>query len=116
MSRNLKLLPVHERSWVSFSVLEVDPSPVLFDALEELKGLPVPEEFESYVGCVGDEEEQGFGPTTSPFEGGSLLWVRAHLLCKFAQHEEVVDDATNRAAWAYLAALPPDTRIVLYWE
>ena len=38
---------------------------------------------------------------------GDLLTLRFH--------EGVQDNPENRAAWAYLAELPPNARIVLYW-
>ena len=44
-----------------------------------------------------------------------LCHVSCADLLSLREHEGVQDNPENRAAWAYLAELPGDARIILYW-
>ena len=47
---------------------------------------------------------------------GPLHYVRAADLVALREHPSIKDDFKNRAIWAYLAELPPDWPVVLYWD
>ena len=51
--------------------------------------------------------EDVFGPPLHSVAASDLVALRSH--------DDVQSSGKNRAAWAYLAELPPDFRVVLYW-
>lgn len=55
-----------------------------------------------------------FGVTTKD-DMGPLRWVAAGALYAAADLTETTDWRA-RATWAYLGALPPSTKVVLYWN
>jgi hypothetical protein len=85
----------------------------------ELQTRDVPKGFTSFRGHPhGGKGDYGYGDTReTPFYGDPLRLARAGDLVRlFASHQGVTDNADNRAAWAYLACLPPDNWVALYWH
>jgi hypothetical protein len=68
---------------------------------------------EEPLSCFG---EGGYCSKTKDLYGSALAFVRAGDLAKLSGHGGVVDNPTNRAAWAFVAALPSAHRVVLYWH
>lgn len=117
----LALLPFdadHGEWGFSHTILSLERRSELFDAilkLEEERGQPVPEEFGTYL-CRDDEyEEAHYGNTQGTPYGEQLMWVSAGGLMGFGWHESISETPKNDAAWAYLRALPPQTKVALYW-
>lgn len=111
MGVDLTLLPLdyeNNDSGTAFSRLHLERRRELWDDIEKLPKKPIG----SVTGYMGDE----FGRQTEDCYGGGLKWVHAKELLPLKDHEAVQDNDTNRAIWAYLAALRPDTKIVLYWH
>lgn len=123
MGVDLSLLPFDCDHGTSFSfshtLLELERRRELWDpiySMETESGEPAPENFTSYRGDPGADGEHGYGKTTKTPYGDRIRFVSAFLLCKLKDHEAVRDNWKNRAIWAYLAELPPETKVALYWH
>ncbi len=66
--------------------------------------------------ATGKDGEHCYGETTHDPYGSPLRYVFVVDLMKVREHEGVTDNARNRAIWAYLAELPGDTKVALYWH
>ena len=131
MGVDLMLLPVEAlvlqkptRFW-SASIVDLERRRALWDAIMEL-----PCDFLAAPLCtpIGrqpnfdepneDNEDDWFWDlrqiTDEDFDS-PLCSVTVENLQSLRDHEGVRDNTKNRAAWAYLAELPPDTRIALFW-
>ncbi len=132
MSLNLNLLPFNSNSpsnMFSHTVLPLDLtlsltcSTSLRDQLRDLDGVVIEDEFNSHCGSHSgfseDEEtecqESGYGPTTSVIPDEELTFVTASQLVAI-DDPDIQGITLHRAAWAYLAALPPETKVALYWH
>lgn len=100
----------------SHTLLHCARSSALFAALRaQVREQPVPRAFMSYRGR-DEQGHLGYGNTQRTPYGEPLGWVLVRDLVAFHSHPHVRHDPQNRAVWAYLAALPPDTKVALYWE
>lgn len=121
MSLDLALLPFEGSEEVPFShsVLRTTMSYALGDELMEMekrRGRDVPVRFSSYLCRDEKYEESHYGNTQFTPYGERLKEVEVEDLLAFRDHELVQINPRNRAVWAYLAELPPRTRIALYWS
>lgn len=101
------------------SVLQLERRGGLWDPIvkiETARGEAVPEHFASYLSRNDDYEEAHYGVTTETPYGDRMKYVRASDLLAIGDHEGVTDNYKNRAVWAYLSALPSDTKVALYWH
>ncbi len=122
MGRDVYLLPFdgdgHGSSF-SHTVLSVDRTLIvqtLFEALEG-KGLVVPDHFNSFAGDDDPEhEEHTYGRTITDSYDVPLRYVLVSDLLPFGIDEGVWKCPRNRAIWAYLEALPPATKVALFWH
>ena len=92
-----------------------------FEAVEMTAGVPVPATFTSYMSrpeggeCRVCHTDSRYGVMKEDAYGSQIRMVYASDLLEGLKPDE--DWTTrNRAIWAYLAALKPDTRIALYWH
>ena len=119
MGLDLNLLPFDgDMGSMNFShtVLDCERRSQLFEELEGLPAVRVPEDFNTYL-CKDDEyEESHYGNTQDTPYGEPLTYVLAEQLVPFASHEGVENHFKNRAIWAYLKELPPRTKVALYWH
>jgi hypothetical protein len=82
-------------------------------ALESDHGRAVPARFQTYTARDGDEPH--YGNTQATPYGEPLRWLTAtELVDGIASIREGL--ALNRAAWAYLRALPVGYGVALYWH
>lgn len=79
------------------------------DAVEKRVGRNVPVHFTTYLARLPGKVDK------TPY-GKPLLMVPASELFDLATNKGVTDNPTNRAVWAYLAAVPGDTWIALWWH
>ena len=121
MGLDLRLLPfdadIEELSF-SHTILDCLRRGELFDEIlkiEEEHGLAVPDRFASFVGH-GKDGEPCYGVTVTTPYGEPLLYTTAASLLTLKDREGVTDNYQNRAIWAYLAELPPATKVALYWH
>jgi hypothetical protein len=116
MGVDLALLVEYSVNRDSFSIsqtrLECWRRRELFEAireLEKLHGVPVPRQFHAYA------REQYENTQTTQY-GDKLQMLMASDFVAFEKHSDVLDSDVNRAVWAYLRALNPETRVALYWH
>lgn len=118
MGVDLRLLPFDcDRGEFAYShtILDCERRRSLWTAVEKLPATPVPKGFTSFVGDRPDGES-GYGVTAETPYGEPLMATTAGQLLILKDHEGVIDNHKNRAIWAYLAELPPETRVALYWH
>lgn len=116
MGIDLDLLPVDAdfpNCSFSHSVLQCERRHNLWPAIQALPGQPVPDNFTSYLGGKG---EACYGKTVEDSYGDPVRWVRVRDLLTLRCREEVRDNSKNRAVWAYLAELPPEGKVALFWH
>ncbi len=118
MGVDLTLLPFDaDRANLSFShsVLGIERRRELWDLILEMEIDVVPNGFTSYLSRL-ENGETGYGETMETPYGEPLKYTKAERLVSLAHHEEVRNNFKNRAVWAYLMELPPETKIALYWR
>lgn len=116
MGLDLRLLPF-DSDFFSHTILTCERRSELFDALrgvEARNGRDVPDNFKTFIARRPDGDT-GYGITIRTPYGENLKYVLASDLVTFAEHNDVTDNAVNRAIWAYLQQLNPNTKIALYW-
>ncbi len=140
MTLALTLLPITVHlgpGLASHEVLAVTLTEALAGAVLGVRSRPLAETLNSYMGSAWGRqvhEVEGpslvistepaavvdqvrcYGLTTEDAFGQPLRWVFADALAELRLLEDVSTVAHNRAVWAYLGALPPDARVVLYWH
>ena len=123
MGVDLTLLPITEnkdKTWgYAHTVLACTRDYVLYDRLRALPDEPVPASFTAYVARIPDGEMKGehcYGHVTYDAYEEPLRCVRAGELVTYRIRRRANTNQQNQAVWAYLAALPPETRVALYWH
>ena len=116
MSVDLRLLIFDhdegERLSFSHTQMELGADYDLHDKIKSLPSMPVPKGFTSYSGKASDGET-GYGETQEDCYGERVKWILSDDLLKI----DVSDCAPKvKAAWAYIACLPPETKIALFWH
>lgn len=122
MGVDLTLLPF-ERSvrddWaIAHSVLGCERRRGLFEVVAEVetaKSVAAPLLFSTYIARDKDGETR-YGNTQETPYGDKVRVVTVADLLPLADHEDVLDNPKNRAVWAYLGQLAPETRVALYWH
>jgi hypothetical protein len=123
MGLDLTLLPVdYEREgWgYAHTALALDRDLDLLDRIRTLPSTPVPASFDTYRGWR-ESDEYGYGNTQHDGYGAPLRCVEAGALVPLSSTvphpaAPTTTSEANRAAWCYLAALEPHTRVALYWH
>lgn len=116
MGVDLTLLPLLNKDfWASHQVVQLERRRELWDPIIELPQRDVPKPLSCYLALLPNGE-RGYGVLTEDPYGGSLKWTTPEDLLKLRNREEVQDNWQNRAVWAWLAELPLDWPIVLYWH
>lgn len=109
----------HEEMYQHYAELDRDSR--LFgdiESLEAKRGEPVPEDFAAFL-CQDEKyEEPHYGSTQETPYGQALLAVRAANLAGLLRRHagSPLGSGKNRAAAAYIAALPITQRVALYWH
>jgi hypothetical protein len=119
MSVDLHLLPFDcdlPQFSYSHTVLSCTTSYPLWEEVKALATTPVPANFTAYVSRDATYDDPHYGVTTVDPYGQSVRACLAGDLAALHAHPGVQQHATNRAIWAYLAALPPSTRVALFWH
>ena len=119
MGLDLALLPfdcdIKELSY-SHTVLTCHASRELLELIGELPSLETPEGFYCYLSRTPDGEYTCYGKVTEDYYGKRLRYTTVAELTSLSSHIDVRDIHKNRAIWAYLAALPRNTKVALYWD
>jgi hypothetical protein len=117
MGVDLTLLPYRDRGdgWVcARTVLPLERNSDLWEVIRELPSEPVPSEFWAYQAPRRPAGERMGKLRKDPY-GDPLRSVSAADLGRLRNHPEV-RRAGNQAAFRYIAALPADWRVALYWD
>ena len=116
MGVDLTLLPLFSpRTWFSHDLIRLERRRDLWPQIVELRQHEIPEK----LGCYLAHDAQGetcYGDIDQDCYGDTLKWTTPSELLKLKDHHEVKDNWQNQAVWAYLAHMPPDWPIVLYWH
>jgi hypothetical protein len=116
MGVDLKLLPLLAHDfWCSHIILGVNGRRELWPKIEALSTQPVPKPLICYE-ARGKDGDPCYGEVTEDCYGNSLTWLTPTELLTLRDAREVRDNWHNRALWAYLAEMPKDWPIVLYWH
>lgn len=117
MGVNLSLLPfdIGASIHISRTVLECLGRKELFEEIEKLPAIKVPEDFKCYL-ARGANGGSCYGVVTETVFGEPLTCTTALHLAELQRHYGVTDNYVNRAIWAYLKELPPHLAVALYWD
>lgn len=116
MGVDLKLLPLLTPDfWAAHDILRLERRSELWPAIQALPQLDIPKPLSCYEART-PEGEPCYGPVETDPYGNRMKWVTAGALLTLKDHESIRDDWQNRAVWAYLANIPEDWPIVLYWH
>ncbi len=96
------------------SILDLERSTQLWAAIRDLPSEEISLPLSLFRRRDGDPDS--YDIATLDLYGKALRYVRASDLASLSFHEGVAQHPSNRAAWAYLACLPDDTMIALYWQ
>lgn len=121
MALDLRLLPFDSppdfsdsMAW-SHTILSCDRTAVL-RPLRKLRGQPVPEIFNTFVGQLQKSGEHRYGNTQVDPYGDPIRCVKVSQLLNLTRNRGVTWSQHNRAIWAYLAHLDLSTKVALYWH
>jgi hypothetical protein len=101
------------------AVLHLDRDYGLWDRLRAIPSEPIPQDSFSSWFARREDGENEYGYCNEDPYGNRLRWVRAgDLATVLTQYDrdEGETPPNTRAAAAYVAALHPDTPVVLYWH
>lgn len=116
MGVDLTLLPLRLHDyWLAHDILELARDRDFWPAFEELPQHPIPKPLSCYLSstaggktCYGEVEENPYGYR--------LTYTTVADLMTLKDHEGVQGHWKNRAVWAYLAQMPTDWPVCLYWS
>lgn len=116
MGVELNLLPLYiNNSWLSHQIIAIGKEYDLFDKINKLPQSEIPEALSCYL-ARDKEGETHYGYIMEDPYGNKLKWVTVGDLLSLKDSDSVKDNWKVRAAWAYLAEMPSDWKIVLYWH
>lgn len=112
MARELRLLPlIGQNYWAAHEMLKVD----WWDAIKEVRQSEIPQPLYCHLARNADDSETIYGQITEDPYGEPLMWTTAGRLAALADQDEARTSWRNRAVFAWLAQMPEDHMIVLYW-
>lgn len=117
MGVDLCLIPVDSDlgDWsMGHSLLEVERRSELWNVVEALAKHDLPTKFQCFKARNADGDPC-YGTLTDDCYGNLVKCATAGDLAAI-QHQSTTDHPRNRAIWAFLRELPPETKIALYWH
>ncbi len=115
MGVDLTLVPlIGPNFWASHEMIQVERRRELWREIDELEQIDIPEPLACFFAQGKEDLEYGMR-VESPY-GERLKFTTATQLMTLSKHEAVQDNWRNRAVWAFLAKMPSDWPIVLYWH
>lgn len=116
MGVDLTLLPVYSKgSWLCHNMVELNRRSELWPEFEKVTQIDVPEPIISYL-ATGEDGESKYGDVLEDPYGDRLKWTTAGNLMQLKDHPTIQDCWQNRGIWAWLAEMPEDWPVVLYWH
>ena len=128
MLDDVTLLPVRgdvRGAAYSEDALYCETTPALAEALRGLEAQPGPPVFRTWLsrhfpregcdcGCASGGDH--WGNLQRDAHDDPIVMVRADQLMALARHPDVATSRRNQAVWAYLAQMPPEQMVALYWD
>lgn len=116
MGVDLTLMPLLSPDfWAAHDMLMLERRNDLWVEIEALPQKEIPKPVSCYVARAKDGETR-YGELEDTPYGEKMKWTTAGDLMTLKDNENVKDDWKNQSIWAYLAKMPPDWPIVLYWH
>lgn len=116
MGVDLTLMPlIGEDYWAAHDLIQVERRRELWDEIAKLPSRPVRSPLSCFVARMPNGE-QGYGNLETDPYGEKMRYMTPEVLLLVKDHEAVTDNWRNRAVWDYLAKMPPNWPIVLYWH
>lgn len=116
MGVDLTLLPLIAKDfWCAHDILRIERRRELWESIMALSSAPVPKPLGCYFAHT-NESDTCYGDITEDPYGEKLRWTTPKALLTLKDHEAVQDDWKNIAVWTYLAQMPDEWPIVLYWH
>lgn len=97
----------------SHSILNFDGSYEFYDRINKLPQMPVPKDFTSFCGRSENYDDTCYGRTVETPYGEHVKFALAGDLAKVNLDGDYYQ---QKATQAYLKALPPHTKVALYWH
>lgn len=128
MLDDVTLLPVQGDevdSAFSNDALYCESSPALSETIRALEAQRVPGVFRTWLSrhfpqegcdCGCAEGAEHWGNLQRDAHDDPMVMVPVRTLTALAHHPDVRHNRRNRAVWAYLAQMPPDQMVALYWD
>jgi len=122
MGLDLKLIPVDcdsvKQAW-GHTLLTLDRDRGLWEAIKRVPSMEFRRDFNCYVADIPDGKwggESGYGNVTEDALGEPLSFVYADELGRVVDLEIMGEKSPhNVPAFAYIKALPKNTKVILYW-
>lgn len=118
MGLDLRLLPVEHdggRWGFSHSILSCQNGGWIHDLVKDMRTIDPPNDFMSFTGDLKNGE-RGYGQTKETPYGEPVECLRVSQLLTIKDSDVIQKNLQNRAVWAYLAELPPQMKIAMYWH
>ena len=117
MGVDLALLPALDRGCTAaHDIINLERRSDFWASVHDLDSVLLADGVYCYLARANDGDDRGYGLALYDDNDLPLLYVTARDMLSLAEHEGVTDNWRNRAAWAYLACLPPDWPVVLFWS
>ena|SRR5258706_10591740 len=113
MGVELNLLPLLYRDqWLSHEIIYLAKDYDLWERIDALPQKEIPQPISCYLATDGSGEKK-YGLILKTPYGKPITYVTASDLLQI----DLSEDASwrEKAVWAYLAQMPPDRQICLYW-
>ena len=115
MGVDLTLAPlIQPNFWASHEMIQVERRRELWCEIDKLDQIDIPEPLACFFAQGMEDLEYG-DRVESPY-GERLKFTTPEQLMTLREHEAVKDNWRNRAVWSFLAEMPSDWPIVLYWH
>lgn len=101
--------------WCSHDKIEVGMTFELQEAISELELIDIPEPLVCYF-ARNEDGDPCYGPVLKTPYDERMKFTTVSELLKVKDHKHVKDNWPTAAVWAYLAEMPLDWPIVLYWH
>ncbi len=116
MGVDLTLLPLISKDyWAAHDMINLERRSELWPLIEALPQKDIPQALSCFL-ARGSDGESKYGQETRTPYGMPMRYTTVGDLLALRDSGPVQNAWRNKAAWAYLAEMPPDWPIVLYWR
>ena len=117
MGVDLTLMPMLSKQfWCAHDLIRLERRRELWEPISQLPQQPIPKPISCYLARDEKSGERCYGDAETTSYGERITYTTAADLMTLKDHHGVKDNWLNCAVWAYLAQMPPDWPIALYWH